>query len=191
MKAACYLRVSTGQQDVSNQLPAIRAWCESQDYELAEVYQENESAWRNGHQHELSRLLSDIRSGRRKYDYLIVWALDRLSRQGIGPVLQLVSTFEAYGCKVISTQESWTAAEGPMRELFIAMAAWAGKFESDRRSERTRAGLERARSEGKRLGRPKGSRDKVKRGNGGYLLRYHRKRGLNKGAGGDKAKGTV
>lgn len=159
MKAACYLRVSTRQQDVSNQLPAIKAWCESRGYELAEVYQENESAWRNGHQHELSRLLSDIRGGKRRYDVLIVWALDRLSRQGIGPVLQLVSSFETYGCHVISIQESWTQDTGPMRELFIAMAAWAGKFESDRRSERTKAGLDRARANGKKLGRPVGKRD--------------------------------
>ena len=163
MKAACYLRVSTGQQDVSNQLPAIKAWCESRGYELAEVYQEAESAWRNGHQHELGRLLSDIRGGKRRYDVVLVWALDRLCRQGIGAVLQLVSTFETYGCHVISIQESWTQDTGPMRELFIAMAAWAGKFESDRRSERTKAGLDRARSSGKTLGRPPGSRDSKKR----------------------------
>ena len=163
MKAACYLRVSTGQQDVSNQLPAIRTWCESRGYELAEVYQEAESAWRNGHQHELGRLLSDIRGGKRRYNVLLVWALDRLCRQGIGAVLQLVSTFETYGCHVISIQESWTQDTGPMRELFIAMAAWAGKFESDRRSERTKAGLDRARASGKTLGRPKGSRDSKKR----------------------------
>jgi len=163
MKAACYLRVSTGQQEVSNQLPAIKAWCESRDYELAEVYQEAESAWRNGHQHELSRLLSDIRSGKRRYDVLVVWALDRLSRQGIGAVLQLISSFEVYGCHVSSIQESWTQDTGPMRELFIAVAAWAGKFESDRRSERTLAGIERARAEGKRLGRPPGRKDSKKR----------------------------
>ena len=163
MKAACYLRVSTGQQDVSNQLPAIKTWCESRGYELAEVYQEAESAWRNGHQHELGRLLSDIRGGKRRYDVVLVWALDRLCRQGIGAVLQLVSTFETYGCHVISIQESWTQDTGPMRELFIAMAAWAGKFESDRRSERTKAGLDRARASGKTLGRPKGSRDSKKR----------------------------
>ena len=163
MRAAGYLRVSTGQQDVSNQLPAIKAWCKSRGCELVEVYQENESAWRNGHQAELSRLLADLRGGQRKYDYLLVWALDRLSRQGIGSVLQLVSSFEAYGCHVISIQESWTQDTGPMRELFIAMAAWAGKFESDRRSERTKAGLERARASGKRLGRPPGKKDSTPR----------------------------
>lgn len=163
MRVAAYLRVSTQEQSTDNQLPAIKAWCESRGYELAGVYAENESAWHNGHQAELSRLLADLRGGRRKYDVLIVWALDRLCRQGIGPVLQLVSSFEIYGCHVISIQESWTATDGPMRELFIAMAAWAGKFESDRLSERTKAGLDRARANGKTLGRPVGKRDGKKR----------------------------
>jgi len=163
MKAACYLRVSTGQQDVSNQLPPIRAWCESRGYELVEIYQENESAWKAGHQHELRRLLNDVRGGRRKFDCLVIWALDRLCRQGIGAVLQLISSFETYGCHVISIQESWTQDTGPMRELFIAIAAWAGKFESDRRSERTKAGLARAVAGGRQLGRPVGKKDGKKR----------------------------
>ena len=94
-------------------------------------------------------------------------------------MLQLVNTFETYGVKVISLQESWTATEGPMRELFIAMAAWAGKFESDRRSERTKAGLTRAVANGKKLGRPTGRKDKKKRRRSGYLLRYANKGAVN------------
>ncbi len=160
MKAACYLRVSTTEQSTDNQVPAIKAWCESRGWQLEGVYQESKSAWRNGHQKELARLLQDLRSGRRRYDLLLVWALDRLSRQGIGPLLQLINTFELYGCHVISVNESWTHPEsGPMRELFIAMSAWAAKFESDRRSERTKAGLERVKANGVRLGRPPGKKD--------------------------------
>lgn len=158
-KVAIYARVSTDEQTVDNQLPLIEAHAQGRGYEVAEVYQESETAWKAGHQRELSRLLDDIRSGRRKYDYLMVWSLDRLCRLGIGPVLQLISTFETYGCHVISLKESWTEVDGPMRELFIAIAAWVGKFESDRRSERTRAGLERVRANGRRLGRPPGKKD--------------------------------
>lgn len=175
--ACCYLRVSTTRQDADNQLPSIRAWCESNKYELVEIYQESESAWKAGHQHELKRLLDDLRTGKRHYDCLVVWALDRLCRQGIGALLQLINTFEVHGCHVISVNESWTQATGPMRELFIAMAAWAGKFESDRRSERTLAGLARAKANGKVLGRPHGAKDSKKRRRAGYLMRY-----VNKGA---------
>ncbi|MFC2067735.1 recombinase family protein [Chloroflexota bacterium] len=172
MRVTAYLRVSSDQQTTDNQLPSIKAWCESRGYELMDVYAENESAWRNGHQKELARLLGDLRSGRRKFDILLIWSLDRLSRQGIGAILQLISIFETHGCQVISIQESWTAVDGPMRELFIAMTAWAAKFESDRRSERTKAGLVRAVASGKKLGRPSGSKDKGRRKRIGYLLRY-------------------
>ena len=52
------------------------------------------------------------------------------------------------------------------------ITAWVAEFESKRRSERTLAGLARALREGKKLGRPKGSKDKAKRQRTGYLLRY-------------------
>lgn len=173
-KIAGYLRVSTNDQNADNQLPAIMAWGEAHGYnrERVELYQESESAWRDGHQRELSRLLSDLRTGKRKYDYLVVWALDRLSRQGIAATLQLINSFEVLGCKVVSIKEGWIADGGQMREVFAAMVAWAAKWESDRRSERTKAGLERARANGRKLGRPAGSKDKNKRKRTGYLLRY-------------------
>jgi DNA invertase Pin-like site-specific DNA recombinase len=177
MKAALYLRVSTTEQNVDNQLPALEAYADSRGWQIVETYRENESAWRAGHQRELARLLADIRGGKRKYDVLLIWALDRLSRQGIGPLLQLINSFEVYGCHVVSVNENWTHPDaGPMREMFIAMSAWAAKFESDRRSERTKAGLARAIANGKKLGRPAGKKDKGKRKRTGYLLRYANKR---------------
>jgi DNA invertase Pin-like site-specific DNA recombinase len=177
MKAALYLRVSTTEQNVDNQLPALEAYANSRGWQIVETYRENESAWRAGHQRELARLLADIRGGKRKYDVLLIWALDRLSRQGIGPLLQLINSFEVYGCHVVSVNENWTHPDaGPMREMFIAMSAWAAKFESDRRSERTKAGLARAIANGKKLGRPAGKKDKGKRKCTGYLLRYANKR---------------
>ncbi len=62
-KVIIYLRVSTAEQTVENQLPALEKWIGDRGYELVEVYQENESAWKSGHQRELSRLLDDLRSG--------------------------------------------------------------------------------------------------------------------------------
>jgi DNA invertase Pin-like site-specific DNA recombinase len=59
-----------------------------------------------------------------------------------------------------------------MRELIASILAWTAKFESDRRSERTKAGLERVKADGVRLGRPPGSNDKSERKRTGYLLRY-------------------
>lgn len=176
MKCAAYLRVSSDQQSVDNQLPAIEQWVKSRDGELVEVYSENESAWKQGHQRELARLLDDLRSGRRKYDCLIIWALDRLSRQGSAAILNLVNTFHAYGVKVISIQETWTELPGELGEVLFAIAGWVSRMESERRSERVKAGIQRKmEKDGYRPGRQKGAKDRGKRVHTGYLLRYAKK----------------
>lgn len=123
MKVAAYLRVSTQEQTTANQSPAVEARVKSRGHELAAVYQENEPAWRSGHQRELSRLLSDLRSGRRKYDIVLVWSLDRLTRAGIAVILTLVNTFKSYGCQVISIQESWTEQAGLWPSCSIRLPA--------------------------------------------------------------------
>jgi len=64
---------------------------------------------------------------------------------------------------VLSSQESWTEAPGELAELLYALTGWVARMESQRRSERTRAGLARVKAQGKRLGRPPGSKDKRKR----------------------------
>ena len=64
---------------------------------------------------------------------------------------------------MLSYQESWTEAPGELAELLYALTGWVAKMESQRRSERTKAGLARVRAQGKRLGRPSGSKDKRKR----------------------------
>jgi len=175
MKAALYLRVSTTEQNVDNQLPALEAYADSRGWQIVEVYQENESAWKSGHQKELARLLADCRN-RHRVDVVLVWALDRLCREGAAAILNLVNTFKAYGIRVISYQESWTEAPGAIGEVLYAIAGWVAKMESERRSERTKAGLARAIASGKRLGRPAGSKDGRKRKRTGYLLRYANKR---------------
>ena len=157
VKCAIYLRVSSREQTVENQLPQLLEFAQSRGYEVGEVYEENESAWRGGHQKELGRFLDNLRSGRHKYDILLVWALDRLTREGIAVILGLVNSLRVYGCKVVSAQESWTETSGPAAELLYSVTAWVAKFESDRRSERVRAGQARARKQGKKLGRPAGA----------------------------------
>ena len=69
-------------------------------------------------------------------------------------------------------QEPWTEAGGELLDLLLAIAGWVARMESNRRSERTKAGLQRAVSQGKRLGRPPGSKDRKKRSRRGYLLRW-------------------
>ena len=61
------------------------------------------------------------------------------------------------GVQVWSLQEPWTEAGGELLDLLLAIAGRVARMESNRRSERTKAGLQRAVSQGKRLGRPPGS----------------------------------
>jgi len=86
-----------------------------------------------------------------------------LSREGPLAILTLVNRLKIYGVKVLSYQESWTEAPGELGELLYAIAGWVARMESQRRSERTKAGLARVMAQGRKLGRPSGSKDKRKR----------------------------
>ena len=161
MRSAIYSRVSTSEQDTGNQTSILIEWAERRGFQVVAVYAEEESAWRDGHQLELGKLLNNARKG--KFDIVLVWALDRLSREGALAILTLVHRFKVYGVQVISYQESWTEAPGEIGEVLFALTGWVAEMESRRRSERTRAGLARAVRQGKVLGRPPGSKDKRRR----------------------------
>jgi len=80
--------------------------------------------------------LNDARKG--KFTIVLVWSLDRLSREGALAILSLVHRLAAYGVRVISYQESWTEAPGELGELLYALTGWVARMESQRRSERTK-----------------------------------------------------
>jgi len=161
MKVSLYTRVSTNQQDTANQAAVLTDWAKQRGFEVIRVYKEEESAWKNGHQRELANLIADAR--RRKFQAVLVWALDRLSREGALAILSLVQKLSSCGVQVLSYQESWTEAPGELAELLYALTGWVARMESQRRSERTKAGLARVKAQGRRLGRPPGSKDKRKR----------------------------
>src|SRR5574340_513030 len=127
-RAVIYVRVSTDAQDAGNQLYALESWCKMRGMSVTEIYRENETAWKIGHQRELARLVNDAR--KRQFDIVVVWALDRIC--GLGPlaILQLLNTLNAYKVRVISFQESWTELPGPARELLYSITAWVAQFES-------------------------------------------------------------
>jgi len=139
----------------------LAEWAQQRGYEVVAIYREEESAWRAGHQRELARLVTDAR--KRKFRVILVWALDRLSREGSAAILNIVNKLNYCGVKVLSYQESWTEAPGELGELLFAIAGWVARMESQRRSERTKAGLARVKAQGRRLGRPPGSKDRKKR----------------------------
>ncbi len=178
MKVAIYARVSTDEQTTDNQTLDLQKWLDGRGVSPEDTtwYKENESAWKLNHQHELARLLNDLRSGKRRFDVLLVWALDRLSRQGIVPLISQINTLRSYGCLLASCKEPWLSPENTMQEAFVAFIAWAAKFESDRKSQRVLAAHAKLRAQGVHIGRPKGKKDKDPRRKSGYYNRWASKK---------------
>ena len=170
VKAVIWLRVSDPGQHTDNQRPALEAFAERRGLDVVRTYTVTESAWRGAHQRHLSEVYNDARAGR--FQFLLVWSLDRLSREGVGPTLEIVNRLGKSGVEVWSLQEPWLETSGELRDLLLAMVGWVAKYESNRRSERTKAGLERARANGATLGRPVGSKDTKRRRRSGYFQRY-------------------
>jgi putative DNA-invertase from lambdoid prophage Rac len=151
MRAALYVRVSSGQQTTANQLAELHQLCEARGFEPV-LYEETESAAKRRPVFE--RMLADARAGRVRA--VLVWALDRFHRSMAGAVHDVLE-LDRLGVRVLSVREPWLDTSGPVRGLLVAIFGWVAEQERARLIERTRAGLERARREGKRLGRPPAS----------------------------------
>jgi DNA invertase Pin-like site-specific DNA recombinase len=164
MNAALWIRVSGDEQETSNQVPDLEGLAERQGYTITRRYVLEDSAWNGGkdggeYQAALQRALDDAWQGR--FSVLIVWALDRITREGAEGALRTIRQFRERGCIVISVKESWLNASPEVQDILVAFAGWMAKQESDRRSERIRAGMKRAAAQGKQVGgRKAGARDK-------------------------------
>lgn len=150
MRAAIYLRTSTTDQSIDNQRPELEQLATARGWTLVSVYEEQVSAAKARPQ--LRRLLNDAH--RRAFGVLLVWSLDRLGRSMTGNV-QTVLTLDQLGVRVVSFREPWLDSQGPVRELLVAIFGWIAQQEREQLIARTRAGLERARRQGKTLGRPR------------------------------------
>jgi len=146
--AALYIRVSTDRQTAENQVAELRQLAAARNLEPV-IYEEVESAAKA--RPVLDRMLADARAG--KVRAILVWALDRLHRSMVGSI-QTVLECDRLGVPVVSLREPWLDTAGPVRPLLIAIFGWVAEQERTRLIERTKAGLARARAQGKRLGRP-------------------------------------
>jgi putative DNA-invertase from lambdoid prophage Rac len=179
-RAAIWARVSTAEQTTLNQTDALRSWAATRGFEVVVEYQLEESAFNGKHRAKLNEALEDARRGR--YTILLVWALDRISREGPEAMLAVIRQFRERGVRVLSLQESWTDGPPEMQELLNMFFGWMAKQESVRRSERTKAGLARRRAQGVVLGRPAGSKDRKKRKRAGYVRRWDEERATHASA---------
>src|SRR5262249_16765350 len=94
-------------------------------------------------------------ASQRKFDVVLFWALDRLSREGVLETLQHLNRLTSYGVGYRSFTEHYFDSCGIFKDAVIAIIATVAKQERLRISQGVKAGLETARAKGKRLGRPR------------------------------------
>jgi DNA invertase Pin-like site-specific DNA recombinase len=94
-------------------------------------------------------------ASRREFDILLFWSLDRLSREGTVETLNHLQRLTGYGVNYRSFTEQYLDSTGIFKEAVIGILAAVAKQERVRLSERTIAGLQRAKANGRVGGRPK------------------------------------
>lgn len=159
MRAAIYARVSTAEQTADNQLLSLRDFARGRGLEVVAEYVDVASGGR-ADRPELAAMMADARRGR--FDLLLFWSLDRISRRGVFHTLELLQQLQHAGVKFRSLQQpelDTTSAWGP---VIVAIFAALAQVERDLLRERTRAGLSRARAAGRQLGRPRCVTDVVR-----------------------------
>jgi len=163
--AAVWLRVSTDEQTTDNQEQALSRFVQAHALTIVRTFTVYDSAWQRGGGPYYRQALQEALDGAWRGDFstIVVWSLDRIIRTGAEDALRLIRKFRERDCMLLSVQESWLNSSPEIQDVLVAFAGWMAEAESARRSERTKAGLERARDAGVRLGRPPGAQDKKPR----------------------------
>lgn len=154
-RIAIYSRVSTKDkgQDTENQLRQLRDFCSKQEsWTIAREYIDRVSG-KHGDREQFQDMFSA--ASRREFDVVLFWALDRFSREGVYTTLQHLQRLTSYGVGYRSFPEQYLDSCGLFKDAVISILATIAKQERIRLSERTIAGLERARAKGHIPGRPR------------------------------------
>ena len=147
--AALYLRVSTLDQHPETQLHDLRQMAAQRGLEIAGVYEDRITGARASRPG-LDRLMSDARQG--KFQVLVVWSCDRLARS-VRHFLETLDELNRLGVEFLSFREQLDTG-GPLGRAVVIIVGAIAELERSLIVERVRAGLRRAKLEGRRLGRP-------------------------------------
>lgn len=158
-RIAIYARVSTNKkvgdpkrQETENQLRQLRQFAKQHGWKVEKEYTDNESG-RSANRKQFEQLFQDAHQ--RQFDLVLFWSLDRFSREGVHPTLTHLRRLNGYGVDFRSFTEQYIDSAGEFSEVIISLLATLAKQEAVRHVERINSGLERAKAEGKTLGRPK------------------------------------
>ena len=150
MKVALYARVSTKDQDAGMQLDDLRQMAKARGLEIAEEYVDTIGGAKDSRP-ELNRMMNGAKQG--QFKAVLVWKLDRFGRS-LRHLVTALDELNGYGVGFVSYTDPIDTTTPTGRMLFGIMASFA-EFERELIRERTKAGLARAKRNGKTLGRPK------------------------------------
>jgi DNA invertase Pin-like site-specific DNA recombinase len=152
-RVAIYARVSTrDKQETLNQLAQLREFCRRQGWQVVTPEYIDHETGSTPARDEFQKMLLD--ASQRKFSVLLFWSLDRLTREGTLATLQYLERLTSYEVGYRSLTEPYLDSCGTFKDVVISVLATMAKQERLRMGERVRAGLQHARSQGKRLGRP-------------------------------------
>jgi DNA invertase Pin-like site-specific DNA recombinase len=160
-KLALYARVSTKNlgQDPETQLIALREYAQTRGFQVFEEYVDVGISGSKERRPALDRLMKDAK--RRRFDAVLVARFDRFARSTRHLVLAL-EEFNALGVDFISLSESVDTST-PMGKMVFTVIGAVAELERSLIKERVMMGLERAKKDGKRLGRPTGTNANIER----------------------------
>jgi DNA invertase Pin-like site-specific DNA recombinase len=151
MTVGIYARVSTDKQENGNQLDQLREFASKQGWEIAAEYVDTVTGSGKKTRPKFDRMMLD--ASQKKFDLLLFWKLDRLSREGVRQTLTYLERLDSWGVAWRSFQEPYLDSCGVMKDLVISVMSLMAQQERISISERTKAGLQRAVNAGRVLGR--------------------------------------
>lgn len=161
-KCVIYARCSTQDQETDNQVSQLRVYADGQGWEILEVITDIGSGGLDkGERQGLDKVFK--LGHQKRFAVLLFWSLDRLSREGSRKTIQYLEQLESYGLDWHSYSEPYISSLGLFSDAIISLLAALAKQERLRIGERTKAGMERAKRNGGRFGRPKTNRSKIEK----------------------------
>ena len=148
-RAAIYVRCSTAEQETEVQETELREYCEKRGWSYI-LYRDKGQSGAKNDRPALNSMLNDLR--RRKFDVVVVWALDRLARS-LKQLLSVSEECRLLGVDLVSLRQSIDTTLPAGRLTFQILGAVA-EFERELLRERVKAGMAQARRSGKHCGRP-------------------------------------
>jgi len=147
-----YARVSTNKQENDNQLDQLREFASKQGWETVIEFVDTVTGSGKLKRPQFEKMM--LAASQKKFDLLLFWKLDRLSREGVRKTLEYLTRLDSWGVAWRSYQEPYFDSCGQFRDVVISIAATLAQQERINISERTKAGMQRARKAGETLGRP-------------------------------------